>query len=121
MRPFRDDQPVGGDASLAQRLQLRHKVGGVHHHARAEDAQRAFVEDAGRNQVQREFAVFVDDGMAGVSSPLIAYDHVRFGGEVVDHLALALISELSTHHCVNHAGSSPVGLHTVVQLFQCMP
>ena len=57
---------------------------------------RGRVEDAGRDQVQAERAVFVDHRVSGIVAALEADHHVGVLGEVVDDASLSLISPLCT-------------------------
>jgi hypothetical protein len=52
------------------------------------------VEYAGRNQVQGEFPVFVDNRMAGIAAALVPYDDIIPVGQQIDHAAFSFISPI---------------------------
>ncbi len=57
----------------------------------SENVHDAVPENAGRQQMQGEFSLFVDDGMTRVPAALTADDDIIFRGEQVDHAAFAFI------------------------------
>ena len=86
-----------GNARLAQGLHLAPKRLEVDHRAVAEHVYHARAEDARGDQVQRELAVFVDDGVARVVAALVADDDVVFLRDKVHHAALALIAPIHAY------------------------
>ena len=79
----------------------------VDHHAVADRAQLAGVEDPGRDQVELPLLAVADDRVAGVVAALEADHEVRVLGEQVDDLALALVAPLGAHdHDAGHAVSA---------------
>ena len=90
-----DAQAAGVDLARAELVQLGDQQARVHGDARPDDAQRARIEDAGRNQVYREAALLIDDGMASVRAPMATYDQVRVAGQQVDDLAFALVAPVA--------------------------
>ena len=92
---------VGGDlhAGRAQAVDLAAQVLQVNHRARTQQVDGLRMEDAGGQQVQREFAVLVDDRVARVVAALIAHNHLKLIREVVHHAALALVAPVDAHDC----------------------
>ncbi len=80
----------------------------VDHHAVADRAQPAGVEDPGRDQVELpRGAALADDRVAGVVAALEADHHVRVLGEEVGDLPLAFVAPLGAHdHDSGHCGVS---------------
>jgi hypothetical protein len=68
------------------------------HHAVADQAQRAFAQDARRNQVQDGLLAADDQRVAGVVTALEAHDGADFPGKQIDDLALAFIAPLGTEN-----------------------
>lgn len=50
------------------------------------------MENAGRQQMQRKFAVFIDDGVTRIRAALEADDHIAFFRKQVGHLTLAFVA-----------------------------
>src|SRR6185369_3247744 len=99
----REDQVRGGaHAELARgghaaRLELRDLVAesrGIDHHAVADEAAAAGVQDAGGHEVKDEGLAAMDDAVAGVGAALVAGDELGALGERIDDLALPFISPL---------------------------
>ena len=88
-----------GDALPHHLLHLRPQVFGVQRHTVPEHIDHTPAENAGGQQVQREFSVFVDDGVPRVAAALIADDHIIVPGEQVHHPALALVPPVDAHNC----------------------
>ena len=107
------DEDAAGrvDAALGELVELAEEGLGLEHHAVADDAGDAGVQDARRDLAQDEVRVADDDGVAGVRAALVAHDQVGPLGEDVDELALALVPPLrpDDHHAgglrVEHVGS----------------
>ena len=76
----------------AQGLDLVIQVLAVERHAVAENVHHALTEDAAGQQVQGEFAVLIDDSMAGIAAALIADNDVIVFGQQIDHASLALVT-----------------------------
>jgi hypothetical protein len=95
------------DPPLAQLGYLAQQHDRVHDHAVADDAGDVRVQDARGHQLELELAVLGDDRVAGVVAALGADDHVGLRGEVVDHLAFALVSPLAADQDDDHAYSVP--------------
>ena len=74
---------------LAQDRQIDDRAG-------PDDAERVWIEDARRHEMQLECAVLVDDGVTGVVPALVADDHIRLLREEVGDLAFALVAPLGT-------------------------
>ena len=70
----------------------------VDHHAVADDGRDVVVEDAARDELQRERLAADDDGVPGVVAALIAHDDVHLFGDEVGELALALVAPLRADH-----------------------
>ena len=86
----------------------------VQGHAIAEHVDHARPEHAGWQQVQHEFAVAVDDGVAGVSAALKAHDNIKVFRQQVYHPALSFISPVDSHnrcagsHLPSSSWASPI-------------
>jgi len=106
MRVGADAEAGDVDPAAAQVLQLAGEDLRVDHHAVADRAQLAGVEDPGRDQVEGPLLAVADDRVAGVVAALEADHEVRLLGEQVDDLALALVAPLGAHdHRAGHAVS----------------
>ena len=92
--PFRDAQVRRRDPALLERRDLLDEEREVDDRPGAEHADRVRVEDAGRDEVQLEGALFVDDGVSGVVAALVADDEIRLLREEVRDLAFALVAPL---------------------------
>ena len=92
--PFRDAQVRRRDPALLERRDLLDEEREVDDRPGAEHADRVRVEDAGRDEVELEGALFVDDGVSGVVAALVADDEIRLLREEVRDLALALVAPL---------------------------
>ena len=92
--------------SMRRREQLGDLLGQhlrVDHHAVADRADLARVEDPRRDQVELEGLAVADDRVAGVVAALEADHEVGLLGEQVDDLALALVAPLGAHdHQTGH-------------------
>ena len=99
--PIADAQVIRrqGDALGADLLHLDPEVFQIQGHAVAQDVQDALPEDAGGQEMEGEFAIFVDDGMAGVAAALVADDDVVAFGEEVDHAAFAFVAPVDAYNC----------------------
>src|SRR5439155_10060218 len=109
VRVGRDPQAADIDAAAAQSLELPDQHRGVDHHAVADHAYLARVEDPGRDQVELELLPVADDRVAGVVAALEADDDVGPLGQQVGELALALVAPLGADddysgHCSGFAG-----------------
>ena len=95
--------------SMRRRRQLVDLLGQhhrVHHHAVADRAQLAGVEDPRRDQVELEGLAVADDRVAGVVAALEADHEVGLLGEQVDDLALPLVAPLGAHDHESWHGES---------------
>ena len=97
-----------GDSFAADVFHLGPEVLEVQGDPVAQDVHDAVPEDAGRQQMQGEFALFVDDGVAGVAAALAPDDDIVFGREEVDHAALAFIAPVDPY--------DRAGLHAIFLL-----
>ena len=106
-----DQVRVGGDAQAAdvhapraQRVELVDQHLRVDHHAVADHAALARIQDARGDQVQLPLLLAPDDRVAGVVAALEAHDRVAVLGEQIGDLALALIAPLGAdYHYAWHA------------------
>ena len=99
VRLVADQQPVADrDAGALQLVDLGEQRLRIDHHAVADDAGDAVVEDAGRQQPQHELASVGIDGVAGIVAALVTGDDRKVGREQVDDLAFALVSPLGAEH-----------------------
>ena len=69
-----------------------------HHHAVADEAAHAFVEDSRGNQPQHGLLAVDDQRVAGVVAALEAHHALRAVGEPVDDLAFAFVAPLGADH-----------------------
>jgi len=74
----------------------------IEHHAGAEDVHRAGSQNAGRQQIENEFAALVHDGVTGVVAALIADNDLMLGGEKIDHAALSLVAPVDSDNSSKH-------------------
>ena len=88
-------QAAGVDLAGAELVQLGQEHAGMDCHARPNDAHCARIEDAGRDQVDGEAALLVDDRVASVGATVAADNQVRVSGEQVDDLAFALVTPMA--------------------------
>ena len=95
VRLVADQQPVADvDAELRQLLDLLEQRLGIDHHAVADHALDAVMQDARGNQVQDELLAIHVHGMAGVVSALIPRHQRKVWRHQVDDLALTFVAEL---------------------------
>ena len=87
-------RPLDVDAAGDQPVELLDQHLGIDHAAVAEQAERARVEDAARDEPQLVGLVADHERVAGVVPALVAGDDVGALGEEVDDLALALVAPL---------------------------
>src|SRR6266849_1693786 len=80
----------------------------IDHHAVAQHAGLAHVNDAGRQQMQHEGLIADLDRMSGIVAALIADHDVETLGEQIDNLALAFIAPLGPDNRDNHSQISEV-------------
>ena len=107
--PVADEQPAADlDALRRQGVDLREQRLRVDHHAVADDAPHARMQDARRQQVQNELGAAHPHRVAGVVASLVTRHNGRVGGEEVDDLALALVTPLRTDDGDVHALPRPV-------------
>ena len=85
------------DAGLLQGLDLAPEALQIDHNAVAEDVHDARQADAGGDEMQGKFAVFVDDGVARVVAALIPADDIIVACDEVDHPALALVAPVDAY------------------------
>jgi hypothetical protein len=71
---------------------------GIEHHAVADRAPHARVEDAARDLVEHERDVADVHRVPGVGAALVAHHPVGALGEHVDELPLPLVAPLRAHH-----------------------
>src|SRR5688500_19694825 len=99
MRAAADAEPtLALDRPRVQAIQFGKELLEIENHAVAEQATRAFVQDAGRNLMQDEFITAHVNGMTRVRATLITGDHRRFSREYVDDLAFSFIAPLGANH-----------------------
>ena len=115
-----------GDARGADGVHFAQQILAVQRHAVAEDVDDALAENAARQQVQGELALFVDHRVARVAAALIADDDIIVVGQVVDHAALALVAPVDAYdrtichknnlRSVSRAAPRPVASHFLTVL-----
>ncbi len=82
------------DAVAHQLVDLGEQRFGIEHHAVADRAAHAGMQDPARHLVQHEVLLADVDRVAGVGAALVAHDPVGALGEHVDELALPLVAPL---------------------------
>ena len=92
----RDADARDVDAALFHRVHLFERDFGIEDDAVADNVRLAVVEDARGQKAQLELLALDGDGVAGIAAALITHDGIGLFGEVVDDLALALVSPLRT-------------------------
>ena len=97
--PVADFQVVRGDGHAlgGHLLHLLPQAFAVQGHAVAQDVHHTIPKNAGGQQMQGEFALFVDDGVPGVAAALVSDHYVIILGNQVHHAALALVSPVDAH------------------------
>src|SRR5438552_16704011 len=70
----------------------------MHRHAWPNNAHRARIEDAGRDQMDSEAALLVDHCMSSVGAAVATDNQVRVSGQQVDDLAFALVTPMAADH-----------------------
>ncbi len=93
-----DAEVRGRDAMRGEHLELLDEARQVHDRPGTDDAERVRVEDPGRDEVELEGAVLVDDGVAGVAAALESDDEVGLLRQIVGDLAFAFVAPLRTDH-----------------------
>ena len=107
VRVGRDAQPADVHAPGAQGVELLDQHLRVDHHAVADHAALARVEDPRRDQVELPLLAVPHDRVPGVVAALEAHDRVGLLGEQVGDLALALVAPLGAdYHDSGHAECS---------------
>jgi hypothetical protein len=89
-----DPQARGGDAAGFEAVDLGDEQPRVDYAARADDADRAGIEDARGDVVEGKGLAVAQDRVPRVRAALIAAYEVRVLGEEVDDLPLALVAPL---------------------------
>ena len=96
---------VGVDAAAAQLVELVGQHLGVDHHAVADHAQLAGVQDPRGHQVELPRLAVADDRVAGVVAALKAHDGIGPLGEQVGDLSFSLVAPLGADdHDSRHDG-----------------
>ena len=91
---FRGD----GDALGHHVLHLRPEALAVHGHAVAQDVHHPVPKNAGGQQMQGEFALFVHHRVSGVAAALVADHYVVVLRQQVHHAALALVAPVDAYN-----------------------
>jgi hypothetical protein len=103
-------QAADVDAAGTEAVELVGEYARVDHHAVADDAGLARVEDPAGDEVERPLLVPTHDRVAGVVAALEADDHVGLLGEQVDDLPLALVAPLGAHYHESRHGDPNIGI-----------
>ena len=109
-RPVADFQVVRGDgyAFLGNILHFLPQVFRVNGDAVSQDVHNTLPENAGGQQMQGEFAMLIDHGVAGVAAALVTDDDVIILGEQIDHASLALVTPVDADdYGISHFGFPP--------------
>ena len=94
---------------LADLVHLLQQVPRIHHDAVGDHRGDVRVQDAGGDQLELQQPALGDDGVARVVAALVADHEVHPVREVVDRLALALVSPLGPEHDGGRHGPSLAG------------
>ena len=98
-----EETPLRLHARGAHGLDLLDEVERVHHHAVADDARLALVQDAARDEAQHALLALRDHGVAGVRAALVAHHDVRLVRQDVDDFSFAFISPLGADkNCIHN-------------------
>jgi len=89
-------QSAGIDLACAELVQLGHQQARVDGHAGTDDASRAWVENAGRDQVDRETALLVDHRVTSIGAAVSTDDQVRVPRQQVDDLTFTFVAPMAT-------------------------
>ena len=84
------------DARFFQLADLPVKVFDIDDHSVAHDVHHAVAQNPARQQIQNEFALFVDDGVPRVVTALIPHDHIVIRRKQIDHSALAFVAPVDS-------------------------
>ncbi len=84
--------------ALLQTLDFLQENLRIEDNAVADNAALAFMQDAGRDQVQDDFFFTDDQGMAGIVTALKTDDIIRILGVDIDNFALAFVTPLGTNN-----------------------
>ena len=87
------------DALVREALHFAHEMLKVNDHTVAHHIDGVRAQNAGRQQVQNELALVVDDGVPRVVAALIADDDVIVLGKQVNHSALAFVTPVDAYDC----------------------
>lgn len=99
VRPLgQEEPPLGVDPRFLEALELAEERLRADHHAVAQQAADAGVQDPGRDQVEGEVAVAEAHRVPGVVTALIAHHAVERGAEEIDDLPLALVPPLQSEN-----------------------
>src|SRR5262249_59718786 len=83
--------------------------GGIDDHAVADHRRHVVVQDAARDELEREHVAVHDDRVPGVVPALVADDQLALFGEIVGEPALALVTPLGADdHRAGHGGLTTV-------------
>ena len=110
--PLGHDEVGGGHPLAGDLLQLRRQFGRVQRHPVADDVGDVRVENAGRQDVQGETPIVVDDGVARIGPALEAHHHVRRLGQQIGDLALALVAPVGPYDRFYHKNTSAPGIRS---------
>ena len=106
------------DAAPQQLVVFGKKAVEVERNAMPDHIGHMVVADAGGQQMQRKFALVIDDGVAGVRAALKTDDNIRIRRKHVGHLALALVTPVAAYNRLYHRNSSTsIGLALRGSLF----
>ncbi len=93
-----DEARADRDPGPLDLVDLREERLRIDHHAVADHARNAFVQDPRRQQAQHELPPVGVDRVAGVVAALVPGDDRKIRREQIDDLALSLVSPLRTEH-----------------------
>ena len=106
LRPFGDDEVRGGNALIGDALQLIDQLHNIQRHTVADDVGDVGIENAGRQNVQREAAIVVDDGVTRVCTALETDDNVGMFRHHVSDFTLAFVAPVGANDRFYHSVSS---------------
>ncbi len=100
--PVADEQLGHGHATRSQGIQLFQQSFDIQCNAGADHIVYILMEHAGGQQMQRELAIFIDNGVACVGTALKADNHIALLSKKIGHLAFAFVAPVSAYDGMNH-------------------
>lgn len=96
------------DSALSESCHLLAKMLDVDNHTVAHHVDFVLAQDCGRQKIENEFALVVDDGVSCIVAALITHDNVLLFGKQVNHSALAFVAPVDTNNRCKHMYTSKI-------------